>query len=409
MDEAINQRIRKALVARRADQFRLLGLMVRMRSENPPGDLGPHAIKTAEWLKKIAGLTAVRHAVPDEEAHAQGLKSLANLVIRHEFGPGPTIALQAHGDTVPAGAGWSGDPFSADIQDGIMYGRGVAEAKGSLAAYVFALVGLKSVAAELGGAVEIHVTYDHETGGALGVPWLIEHGVVNPDYAICAGGTWGITTRHHGALRLAVEVRSQNTGAAEAGQATARVLDTLYALRGAIKPPDDGIEPPPGLAVGGIHGEGGKDSAPGVVTINVTRGLAADEDPAKAEQSLALQLGKAVAGMPGVVCRIRRLDLTPPLKPAPGSEAIVDALQSAAIAVVGREIPETKRSAISDARHYVAVGIPAVLYGAGPEKPEDAHIGGPNENLVLDDLRRGTEILACALADFLKAGGKDVA
>ena len=276
MDEAINQRIRKALVARRADQFRLLGLMARMRSENPPGDLGPHAIKTAEWLKKIAGLTAVRHAVPDEEAHAQGLKSLANLVIRHEFGPGPTIALQAHGDTVPAGAGWSGDPFSADIQDGIMYGRGVAEAKGSLAAYVFALVGLKSVAAELGGAVEIHVTYDHETGGALGVPWLIEHGVVNPDYAICAGGTWGITTRHHGALRLAVEVRSQNTGAAEAGQATARVLDTLYALRGAIKPPDDGIEPPPGLAVGGIHGEGGKDSAPGVVTINVTRGLAAD-------------------------------------------------------------------------------------------------------------------------------------
>ena len=187
------------------------------------------------------------------------------------------------------------------------------------------------------------------------------------------------------------------------------MLDTLYALRGAAPPSDEGVEPPPGLAVGGIHSEGGKDATPGTVTINVTRGLASDEDPAKAEQNLAIQLGKAVAGMPGVVCRIRRLDLTPPLKPAPGSEAIVDALQSAAIAVVGREIPETKRSAISDARHYVAVGIPAVLYGAGPEKPEDAHIGGPNENLVLDDLRRGTEILACALADFLKAGGKDVA
>jgi acetylornithine deacetylase/succinyl-diaminopimelate desuccinylase-like protein len=268
---------------------------------------------------------------------------------------------------VPAGAGWSGDPFFADIREGVMYGRGVAEAKGPLAAYVFALVGLKAVAAELGGAVEIHITYDHETGGQLGVPWLLEHGVVNPDYAICPGGTWDIVTRHHGALRLAVEVRAQGVGAAEAGQATARVLDALYALRAPAAPAEDDSEPPPGLAVGGIHGEGGKDAAPGVVTINVTRGLAADEDPAKAEQGLAIQLGKAVAGMAGVVCRVRRLDLTPPLKPVPGTEAMVDALQRAAMAVVGREIPEVKRAAISDARHYAHVGIPAVLYGAGPE------------------------------------------
>jgi hypothetical protein len=93
MDDAVRQRIRKTLIARRADQFRLLGLMVQQKSENPPGDLDPHAIKTAEWLKKLAGLTAVRHLVPAEEARAQGLKSLANLVVRHEFGPGPTVAL----------------------------------------------------------------------------------------------------------------------------------------------------------------------------------------------------------------------------------------------------------------------------------------------------------------------------
>jgi acetylornithine deacetylase/succinyl-diaminopimelate desuccinylase-like protein len=404
MDQSIRQTIRKTLVARRADQFHLLGQLVRLKSEIPPGDLGAHAIKTAEWLKKYAGLTAVRHPVPDEEARAQGLKSLANLVVRHEFGPGPTIALQAHGDTALAGAGWSGDPFAADIREGVMYGRGVVEAKGSLVAHAFALVGLKSVAAELGGAVELHITYDHEAGGMLGAPWLLEHGVVNPDYAVCAGGTWSIVTRHHGALRLAVEVRSQSAAAAEAGQATARVLDMLYGLRKAAVPSAAGVDPPPALAVGGIHGEGGKDAAPGVVTINVTRGLASDEDPAKAEQGLAVQLGKAVAGMPGVVCRIRRLDLTPPLKPAPGTEALVDALQNATIEILGREIPEAARSAISDARHYAAVGIPAVLYGAGPEKPEDAHVGGPNENLVLDDLRRGTEVLACALAEFLKTG-----
>ena len=404
MDEAIRQRIRKVLVARRADQFRLLGLMVRQKSENPPGDLAPHAVKTAEWLKKLAGLTAVRHSVPDEEVHPHGLKSLANLVVRHEFGPGPTVALQAHGDTSPAGPGWNGDPFAADIKDGVMYGLGAVEAKGSLAAYVFALVALKSVASKLGGAVEIHITYDHETGGALGAPWLIENGVTNPDYVICPGGTWSIVTRHHGALRLAVEVRSQSAGAAEAGQATARVLDTLYSLRAAKAPAAEGGEPPPGISVGGIHGEGGQGGTPGVITIGVTRGLAPDEDPAKAEQGLALQLGKAVAGMPGVVCRIRRLELTPPLRPAPGTESLVAALARAAGAVLGQEIPEAARSAVSDARHYAAVGIPAVLYGAGPRAAEDAHVGGPDENLVLDDLRQGTEVIACALADFLKTG-----
>lgn len=404
MDEAIRQRIRKTLVARRADQFRLLGLMVRQKSENPPGDLGPHAAKTEEWLKKIAGFTAVRHSVPDEEVHPHGLKSLANLVVRHEFGPGPTVALQAHGDTSPAGPGWSGDPFAADIKDGVMYGLGAVEAKGSLAAYVFALVALKSVASGLGGAVEIHITYDHETGGALGVPWLIENGVTNPDYAICPGGTWSVVTRHHGALRLAVEVRSQSAGAAEAGQATARVLDALYALRAAKTSAAKGVEPPPGITVGGIHGGDSIEATPGVVTIGVARGLAAEEDPAKAEQDLALHLGRAVAGMPGVVCRIRRIELTPPLRPAPGTASLVDALARAAGAVLGQEIPEAARAGVSDARHYAAVGIPAVLYGTGPREAEDAHAGGPDENLILDDLRLGTEVLACALADFLKTG-----
>ncbi|MSP80533.1 MAG: M20/M25/M40 family metallo-hydrolase [Rhodospirillales bacterium] len=265
------------------------------------------------------------------------------------------------------------------------------------------MVALKSVASELGGAVEIHITYDHQTGGALGVPWLIENGVSNPDYAICPGGTWSIGTRHPGALRLAVEVRSQ-AGAAEAGQATARVLDALYALRAA--PAGAGVEPPPGISVGGIHGESGEGGTPGVITIGVTRGLAPDEDPAKAEQGLALQLGRAVAGMPGVVCRIRRLELTPPLRPAPGTESLVGALERSAHAVLGQEIPEAARATISDARHYAQVGIPAVLYGAGPRAAKDAHVGGLDETLVLDDLRRGTEVIACALAAFLKTGAK---
>lgn len=406
MDAAIRNKIRKALVARRADQFRFLAQTVRTRSEIPPGDLVPHAQKTMERLKDVAGLIAVRHRVPDEEAAAHGLVGLANLVVRHEFGPGPTIALQAHADTVPAGQGWGGDPFAAEIQDGVMYGRGVAEAKGSLAAYVFALVALRDIAVPISGTVELHVTYDHETGGALGVPWLLECGVINPDYAICPGGTWSVVTRHHGALRLTVEVRGQGTAAgADAAQATARVLDALYALRAAYAArPTQGGMAPPVLSVGGIHGGEGGGIAPGSVTIGVSRTLLPDEDPGKVEQDLALHLGKAVAGLAGVVCRIRRLELVPPLKPAPGTEPLVEALREGARNAFDFSIRETARAEVSDARHYAAVGIPAVLYGAGPRNAAEANIGGADENIALDDLRRATEAVACALAIFLQAG-----
>ncbi len=404
MDATIRQSLRKALVARRADQFRFLAQTVRLRSEIPPGDLVPHAEKTIELLKTLGGLTAVRHLVPGEEARACGLKSVANLVVRHEFGPGPIVALQAHADTAPAGQGWGGDPFAAEVQDGLMYGRGVVEAKGSLAAYVFALVALKAVNPPIGGAVELHITYDHETGGALGVPWLLEQGVVNPDYAVCPGGAWSVVTRHHGALRLAVEVRGQGSGA-DAAQATARVLDALYALRAvyAAKSAVGGVLPP-SLSVGGIHGGEAMDAAPGAVTIGVSRTLAPDEDPAKVEQDLALHLGKAVAGLPGIVCRVRRLDLMPPLKPAPGTEGLVEALTEGARNAFDYVIREAARAESSDARHYARVGIPAVLYGAGPRTPAEANVGGPDERLALDDLRRATETVACALAVFLRVG-----
>jgi acetylornithine deacetylase/succinyl-diaminopimelate desuccinylase-like protein len=52
-------------------------------------------------------------------------------------------------------------------------------------------------------------------------------------------------------------------------------------------------------------------------------------------------------------------------------------------------------------RHYAALGIPTVLYGAGPGTGDEAHVGGPDERLVLDDLRKATEVVAMSLAAFM--------
>ena len=93
------------------------------------------------------------------------MASVTNLVVRERFGPGPVIALNAHGDVVPPGQGWRHDPYGAVEQGGAIYGRGAAVSKSDFTTYAFALLALKDNPAGLKGTVELHLTYDEETGG----------------------------------------------------------------------------------------------------------------------------------------------------------------------------------------------------------------------------------------------------
>ena len=119
------------------------------------------------------GFGAERHAVAAAEVKAAGLTSLTNLIVRRRFGDGPVIALNAHGDVVPPGDGWTKPPYAGVIEDGRMYGRGVAVSKSDFATYAFALRALEAVGRPLQGAVELHFTYDEEYGGLLGPGYLL--------------------------------------------------------------------------------------------------------------------------------------------------------------------------------------------------------------------------------------------
>src|SRR5687768_8522113 len=106
-------RIGAFLQAERERQTAFLAALVRAPSDNPPGDCAAHAELAAGLLEGL-GLEVERHVVPQALVRAQGMVSATNLVVRHRFGPGgPTLALNAHGDVVPPGEGWSGDPYGA--------------------------------------------------------------------------------------------------------------------------------------------------------------------------------------------------------------------------------------------------------------------------------------------------------
>ena len=397
----------------RAEQTRFLAELVKTPSDNPPGDCAPHARRAAALLEAM-GFIVEQHAIAEDVVKAHGMQSAINLVVRQHFGGddgrrGPTIALNAHGDVVPPGEGWSTDPYGAEIKDGWIYGRGVAVSKSDFATYAYALRALKETGAALNGAIELHFTYDEETGGAIGPEWLLAQGISKPDLAISAGFSYGITTAHNGCLHLEVECVGKSAHAArpetgyDALHAATDILSALYQLRTSyseIRSRVPGITHPT-LTIGLIEGGINTNVVPDKVLFRIDRRIIPEENPEQVEHDLIEFIRQAAAAHPTIRVRSRRIILARPFVPLPGQEKLVAALQANAERVLGEKIESQGVPLYTDARHYSAAGIPTVLYGAGPRSMLEANAHRADERVKLDDVFKATEVVAGALADLL--------
>lgn len=410
-DVRVREPILAFLDAARAAEVAFLAELVKVPSDNPPGDCAPHAARAAELLEAL-GFTVERHAVPPARVREGGMESVTNLVIRERFGPGPVVALNAHGDVVPPGLGWSVDPYGAQVKDGVMYGRGVAVSKSDFATYTYALLALKAAAqagARFAGTVELHFTYDEEIGGLLGPGWLLEQGITRPDYVVSAGFAYDIVTAHNGCLHLQAEILGRSAHAAmpdtgaDALEAATAVLDALYALRRWLKAKPSAVPGigAPGLTVGLISGGINTNVVPDKVTLRIDRRITPEEEPGAAEAQLSETITDALAGFEGISCRLTRILLATPFVPMPGQERLVGAIQKAATGILAEPVGTKGVPIYTDARLYSAAGIPTVLYGAGPRTLLEANGHRADERLKLDDLDKATRVVALALADLL--------
>jgi succinyl-diaminopimelate desuccinylase len=403
--------IHEFLMRERENQARFLAELVKMPSDNPPGDCAPHAERAATLLEAL-GFTVERHPVPAEMARIHGMTSATNLVIRQRFGPGPVVACNAHGDVVPPGLGWTIDPYGAEIRDGFMYGRGVAVSKSDFATYAYALLALKNSAAKLNGTVELHFTYDEEAGGLLGPGWLLSQNLSAPDYVISAGFSYGITTAHNGCLHLEVEIIGKSAHAAmpetgvDALEAATSILSDLYAIRKTYATTRSGIPGigSPQLTVGLISGGINTNVVPDRVCFRIDRRIIPEEDPARVERELMDLIRSSASRWPHVQCHVRRILLAQPFVPMPGQEPLVAAIQRHACHILGEDVAARGVPLYTDARLYSAAGIPTVLYGAGPRTLLEANGHRADERLKLEDLHAATEVIALALLDLLSDG-----
>ena len=396
------------------EEVAFLRELVRVPTDTPPGDNRPHAERTAELLEAM-GFAVERHAPPQADVDAAGLVSVVNLVVRHRFAQapdagGPTIALNAHGDVVPPGHGWSVSPYDGVVVDGRMYGRGVAVSKSDFATYVFALRALMETDGQRSGAIELHFTYDEEFGGALGPAWLLANAITKPDLALGPGFAYAVVTAHNGCLQLAVTIGGRSAHAAmpetgvDALKAAVRVIDALYAhaeTYATMHSQVAGIGSP-SLNIGRIEGGTNTNVVPDRVTFKLDRRMIPEEDPVEVERALRGVIEAALPTVDGLTLDIRRLLLARALAPLPGHERLVDALVAAA-AHTDAPLAVAATPLYTDARLYGEAGVPIVLFGAGPRSILEANAKRADENLALDDLRRATTIVARALGSLLVA------
>jgi len=390
------------------EEVRFLQELVRVPTDTPPGNNAPHAERTAVLLQAM-GLHAERHAVPADEVRAAGMQSVTNLVVRRRFGPGRTVLLNAHGDVVPPGEGWTHDPYGAEIVDGKMYGRATAVSKCDFASYTFALRALEAVVQPRHGSVELLFTYDEEFGGELGPAWLLQRGIVKPDLMIAAGFSYQVITAHNGCLQLEVTVHGKMAHAAipdsgiDALQATVHILNALYAqnqLYQSVRSAVEGITHPY-LNVGQIEGGTNTNVVPGRVVFKLDRRMIPEENPQQVEDTLRSVIAQAAAQCPGVRVDIKRILLARALQPLPGNQPLVQALQHYAQAVFGETVPALGTPLYTDVRLFCEAGIPGVIYGAGPRTVLESHAKRADERIDLQDLRRATQVIARSLADLL--------
>jgi len=392
------------------EQVRFLQQLVRVPTDTPPGNNAPHAERTAELLEGF-GFAAEKHPVPAQEVQDYGLESITNLIVRRQYGAeGPVVALNAHGDVVPPGEGWTHDPYGGEIEDGRLYGRAAAVSKSDFATFTYAVRALEAVAKPAKGGIELHFTYDEEFGGILGPGWLLKNGLTQPDLMIAAGFSYEVVTAHNGCLQMEVTVHGKMAHAAipatgvDALQGAVHLLNALYAqntLYRQVKSQVAGIDHPY-LNVGLIEGGTNTNVIPGKVVFKLDRRMIPEENPAEVEAAIRQVIEEAAVQLPGITVEIRRMLLANSMKPLPGNKPLVEAIQKHGAQVFGEPIPAMGTPLYTDVRLYGEAGVPGVIYGAGPRTVLESHAKRSDERVVLEDLRRATKVVARTLADLLR-------
>ncbi|HEX8592600.1 MAG TPA: M20 family metallopeptidase [Pseudomonas sp.] len=173
-----------------------LAALVAINTENPPG----HELEAAQHLKVLLEAEGFDLSLSEYKP------GRVNVIAAFANGPGPTFAFNTHIDTVPAGEGWSTDPFVLHEADGKLYGRGSCDAKGPMVAMIEATRMLIACREKWSGTLMAVFTADEEIASE-GAKHYVAHQPPHIDFAVIGEPTSNAAfTAHKGSLRPLVRV-----------------------------------------------------------------------------------------------------------------------------------------------------------------------------------------------------------
>ncbi len=395
--------------------------MIQIPTVNPPGECYREC---AEYIGKRLDAFgyAVDYPVGEGCIGHSAEYPRVNVVGLAEAGAArPLVHINGHVDVVPVGAGWTMDPFSGEVCDGRLYGRGSADMKAGLACGIYAAEAIKRAGVKLGGSVEISGTVDEESGGFAGVAHLAEIGRLTServDYAIipeplnvdriCVGHRgvywFKVTARGHighGSMPFLGTNAIAETGALL--EAVRLELEPELAKRFSEMPVVPEAARQATINVNSVlGGQGGQDPQTPCVadwceTIFDRRFLIEEGfDAARAE--VVELLARVEARHPDWKFELEDMMVVHPTQTPEGS-ALVASLAKNIEAVLGREAAQIASPGTYDQKHFSKIGGVHHCVAYGPGILEQAH--QPNEWVGVADMVDACKVMALTLVDLL--------
>jgi succinyl-diaminopimelate desuccinylase len=352
------------------------------------------------------GVHVTVHRVPDDYVkrvlHAKFNPEKPRYILFARVGSGSyTLQFNGHYDVVPAGEGWSRDPFTPVIENGRLYGRGSSDMKGGIAAVIASLVYLAQTR-EPEIIVEAALVPDEEIGGLTGTGYLVNELGSRPDSVVIAepSGVDNIYTGHRGLVWFIVKVYGKQAhGSApwlgdnafeKMLKFASRFIDEYRAVlesRVSKYTYEDSNAAKPTINPGGVLiAPGAVNIVPGVSGFSVDRRLVIEERVESVIEEIR-ELVSKISSELGVKAEIEVIEKSEPAY-TPEDSLIVKLLRESVKSVLGAEPKTTICVGGLDLRYYSAVGIPAVAYGPGTVGV--AH--KPDEYIELVDLERSISV-----------------
>jgi succinyl-diaminopimelate desuccinylase len=395
--------------------------LIRIPTVNPPGECYEDAARFIGGTLASLGFEIEYHAAEGRPEHTRTHPRLNVIGTRRGRTARPLVHLNGHFDVVPAGNGWTVDPFGGDVRDGRIWGRGACDMKAGIAAAIFAVEAIRRAGIALNGSVEISGTVDEESGGFAGVAWLAQQKRIaagRTDFAIIPEPLYvdRICIGHRGVYWFEVQTRGRIAHGSmpfhgvnaidHLGLVLERMRQDLQPALAARRTDMPVIPPAARHATLNVNGIAGGQPVDGIQTPCVAdrcraifdRRFLMEEGFERTRAEIVELLDGLAREVPGFSYELRDLMVVHPTRTPDGSP-VVAALDTALHRVLGRSSLVASPGTY-DQKHFARIaGVPhCVAYGPGIL--DLAH--QPDEYCDIADLMNAARVIALAVLDLTR-------